>query len=91
MYRESIEAGLTSDHPAVYSIGLLETLATCSGPASARIALLIDADNEAELPCFKCAAESCWRFDRLVAGERLPPHSPMIRRRLCGGPAISEA
>lgn len=44
------------DRPAVYSIDLLEALAARSGLASPRIALLIGADNEAELPRFERAA-----------------------------------
>lgn len=50
VYCEPIEAGLMPDRPAVYSIDLLEALAARSGLASPRIALLIGADNEAELP-----------------------------------------
>ncbi len=91
VYCEPIEAGLMPDRPAVYSIDLLEALAARSGLASPRIALLIGADNEAELPRFERAAELCWRFGRLVAEERLPLHSSMIRQRLREGLAVPRA
>lgn len=91
VYCEPIEERLAPGQAAVYSIDLLDALQARTELPSARIALLVGEDNEAQLERFERAGELRWRYGRLVAGESIALHSSMIRQRLRDGLPLPEA